>query len=91
MVVVEILGVIALLVLAGSTTAMVVIGALGVLGAVSVERCPSCRRSSLRTCGSVWPCRRCAARVKHVHLLEGADDHDARRPSEGATIRTTLG
>ncbi len=52
-VVVEILGVISFLILAGATTVMFVMGGLGALRTASVERCPMCQRLSFRqTSGS---------------------------------------
>jgi hypothetical protein len=74
MVVVEILGLIAFVMLAGATTAMAVVGGLGALGVASLERCPRCRKLSLQPCGNVQPCPRCVSPDENRRQLQSADN-----------------
>lgn len=67
MIIVEILGGIVFLVLVGATTAFTLIGGLGLLGVVSLERCPECRRFSVQSKSAAQPCLRC--RQARLHLL----------------------
>jgi len=69
MVVVEILGGIVFLALAGATTAMALVGGLGLLGVVTLEQCPECMRLAVRPKVPGDPRPRCPhqARVHRLH------------------------